>query len=99
MKKYSLPQVCLLRSDGPSQCYAIREVSFDEANRICEISEETLSPKCSSSDELRRVVLNLLQQAHSGPVTCGAPQRAVEKAELESWLKWIGKPVVEIFES
>jgi hypothetical protein len=78
--------------------YAIREITLNASNSIVGISTKTLSPKAASSAELAEAIRQLLAQAESGPVKCGETSRSFSRAEIESWLACIGKPVLQVIE-
>lgn len=88
-----MPAVCLLENDPPEQQFAIREMKLDDKGVVVDISRRTLTPKAGSSEELKHLIEQLIEQAELGEVLCGEPPRAVRKEELEEFHLLIGLPV------
>lgn len=68
-------------------------MTLDDEKVVVDVSKHTLTPKAGSSDELRRLIARLIEEAEQGYVTCGQPPRQVSRAELEEFELLIGLPV------
>lgn len=89
---------CVCRRDTLPPEYAIREITLNASNTLIGISTKALSPKAASSAELAEVLRQLLAKAEFGPVKCGETSRSFSRAEIESWLGCVGKPVLQVIE-
>lgn len=92
------PCVCLRERENEEERYAIREITVTYGGVIVRISGEALSPKGSSSAELRKKVEALLAQAGTETFHVGEAGRSFTRADLEDWLRVIGQPVLKIVE-
>ncbi len=88
-----VPAVCVLQSDPPEHRYAVRELTLDDEKAVVDVSRHTLTPKAGSSEELHRLIVQLIEEAELGYVSCGLPLRRVSKADLEDFELLIGLPV------
>jgi hypothetical protein len=95
-RKRVIPCVC--RRDTVPPEYAIREITLNASNSIVAITPKALSPKAASSAELAEAIRQLLARSELGPVECGETARSFNRAEIESWLACIGKPVLQVIE-
>ena len=95
-RKRVIPCVC--RRDLVPSEFAIREITLNANNELVGISSNALSPKAASSAELAEVLRQLLTESESGPVKCDETNRSFVKAEIESWVACIGKPVLQVIE-
>jgi hypothetical protein len=88
----------LRESEPPSSRYAIREITLTREGEITRISEDALSPKAGSPAELREKLTALLSRDVADTFQCGESGRSFTRAEVESWLRVIGRPVLKIIE-
>lgn len=89
--------VCLREREHPSEQYAIREITLTSEGVIVSISDKALSPKASSSAELRGKVEALLAQTGE-TFQVGETGRVFKRTDLESWVRVIGQPVLKVVE-
>ncbi|WP_301261063.1 hypothetical protein [Eleftheria terrae] len=68
-------------------------MTLDDEGGVIDVSQNTLTPKARSSEELRQLILQLIERAELGDVECGQPPRRVGKKELEELELLIGLPV------
>ena len=96
--KRVLPCVCLREREHPSEQYAIRQITLTSKGVIVSISDKALSPKASSSAELRGKVEALLAQTGEETFQLGETGRVFKRTDLEGWLRVIGQPVLKVVE-
>jgi len=92
----TLPQVCIFKNDGEDKKYAIREVKFNKEGIISEISKYALSPKCSTSDELKSILEALVSKHNGQQIVCGEDNVSRNTSEIVEWISLIGFPVIDI---
>lgn len=97
-RKRVQPCVCVRESEPPSSRYAIREITLTEDGVIVAISPNALSPKASSSAELREKLLQLLAENGVEHFHCGEAGRPFTRPDIEAWLRVIGQPVLKVLE-
>jgi hypothetical protein len=88
-----IPAVCESDGDPLDRRFAIRDVTLDDAGIVVDVSRWTRSPKAGSSEELRQLIAQLIEQAELSDTTCGHPPQRVSKQTLEEFELLVGLPV------
>ncbi len=86
-------RVMVHKTDGMEE-FGIHEVYFGEDGEVVTYTEDVLSPRAGSVEELKRLLLELLDQ-EGDEVVSGDFGYSYPKEVIRDWLDCVDEPVLE----